>query len=237
MKGSIAQKLRKTEKLKSYSTWYHGHGRTKTISKEPVFLGRLFSSPLCQYIFHQVSTKRGRSIFYHKGLWTQSHVYAGQHTRTHTKQLNCLNTGLECNKSRLSISALRWKRSYRESKKTLNCLSKERKAYREEKNLRMFLSKRWQYKGQVFQTSPHILLWNHLLHHVLVTCESQHLGMWTSFKATVNEWISEFSMCEKLTFWWQVFLMHTASFCTAIPPNETQCFWKVGGLNSECSSC
>lgn len=88
-------------------------------------------------------------------------------TRTHTKQLNCLNTGLECNKSRLNISALRWKRSYRESKKTLNFLSKERKAYGErgKKNLRMFLSKRWQYKGQVLQTSPHIFLCNHLLHH------------------------------------------------------------------------
>lgn len=38
-----------------------------------------------------------------------------------------------CNKSRLSLDALRWKRSYRGSKKALNCLSKERKAYREMK--------------------------------------------------------------------------------------------------------
>lgn len=103
--------------------------KPKQYQKNLCFLGRLLSPPLYWYIFHQVSTKRGRSIFYHKSLWTQSHVYAGQHTCAHTKQLNCLSAELECYKSRLSISALRWKRSYSESKKTLNCLSKERKAY------------------------------------------------------------------------------------------------------------
>lgn len=163
-KSSESEKI--LEKIpQCYDTWSHGHGWSKTISKEPVFLGRLFSPPLRRYIFHRVSTKRGRSIFYHKSLWTQSHVYAGQHT----KPLNCLSTVLECNKSRLSISALRWKRSYSESKKTLNCLSKERKAYAQKKNV--FSSKRWQYKGQVFQISPHMFLCYHLVHHVPVTRE------------------------------------------------------------------
>lgn len=164
---------------------------TKTISKEPVFLGRLFSSPLRRYIFHRVSTKQGRSIFYHKGLWTQSHVYAGQHTRTHTKQLNCLNAGLECNKSRLSVSALRWKRNYRKSEKTLNCLSKERKAYGEEKTWESFYQSDDNTKDKSShildeQTSPHIFLCNHLLHHVPITCEL-HLDLWTPFKAFVSE--------------------------------------------------
>lgn len=107
------QALRNWERnLKDPELGINGHGRTKTISKKPVFLGRLFSSPLCRYIFHRVPPRRGRSIFYHKGLWTRSHVYAGQHT----KQLNCLHSGLECNKSRLGISALRLKRSYSEKK-------------------------------------------------------------------------------------------------------------------------
>lgn len=127
-----AQKLREAKKnTQSHNTRSHGHGRSESISKKPVFLGRLFSSPLRRYIFHWVSTKRGRSIFYHKGLWTKSHVYAGQHMHTHTQSssivsmLGCSVTSPGC-----SISALRWKRGYSESKKTLNCLSKERKAYR-----------------------------------------------------------------------------------------------------------
>lgn len=88
------QELRNWEKLKNSELhfWVSCDGRTKTISKEPVFLGRLFSAPLRRYIFHRVSTKRGRSIFYHKGLWTQSHMYAGQHTRTHTRISSIVST-------------------------------------------------------------------------------------------------------------------------------------------------
>ncbi len=172
-------------KTQNYNTWYHGHGRTKTISKEPVFLGRLFSSPLCRYIFHWVSTKQGRSIFYHKGLWTQSHVYAGQHT--HTQSSSIVSTlGWSITSPGSVWVPLGEKEASEKNKKTLNCLSKERKAYGEKKNLRIFLSKRWQYKGQVWQTSPHIFLCNHLLHHVPITFEL-HLGLWTIFKAIVGE--------------------------------------------------
>lgn len=59
--------------------------KPKQYQKNLCFLGCLLSPPLYSYIFHQVSTKRGRSIFYHKSLWTQSHVYAGQHTCAHTQ--------------------------------------------------------------------------------------------------------------------------------------------------------
>lgn len=207
------QELRNWEKLKtqSYNAWHHGHGRTKTKSKEPVFLGRLFSSPLRWYIFHWVSTKRGRSIFYHKGLWTQSHVYAGQHT----KQLNCLNSGLQCNKSRLSISALRLKRRYRESKKSLNCLSKERKAYGGKKT--------WECFYQRDNTKEKFCRSALTCFSVMTSCiMSRSLktygtyGLWTLFKSIVNG----SSTCENLK--------STAHSYTVLVflPKRHNVFWK-----------
>lgn len=76
--SSRAQKLRETEQL-----WAAVHSimamvEPKQYQRNLCFLGRLFSSPLRRYIFHRASTKRGRSIFYHKGLWTRSHMYTGQ---------------------------------------------------------------------------------------------------------------------------------------------------------------
>lgn len=111
-----------------------GHGQGKTISKEPVFLGCLFSPPLRQYIFHWLSTKRGRSIFYHKSLWTWSHVYSwttrtraralssqlSQLARLHTrararaKHLNCLDIRGWSVTSPSWAYALRWEKEKQE---------------------------------------------------------------------------------------------------------------------------
>lgn len=184
--GSSAEKLRKAEKLWATILSVVGHGRTKTISKEPVFLGRLFSSPL--YIFHWLSTKRGQEhILSQRPLNTVPRECWTTHARTQ-RQLNCPNSGWGRNKSELSTSALRWNRSYRESKTALDCLSKERMAYgEEEKNKsRVFSSEWWQFEGQVLQMSPLILLfYQHLLS---ITCEAKcwektNCSTWTLFQS------------------------------------------------------
>lgn len=241
---SKIQELRKWEKLKNYyNIWSHGHGWTKTISKKPVFLGFLFSSPLHQYIFHWVSTKRGRSIFYHKGLWTHSHMSAGQHTHTqaraHTTQLNCFNTGLEWNKSSLSISALRLKKKLQRKKERRPSIVSPRRGRLMGKKTVMFLSKGWLYEEHIFQIITHIFHGYRLLAIMSWTCitcntwDHERISKLVGMIGLIHVWI--FSECDKLTFWWRVFLMHTCTtFSTGISPKETPCFWLVGGLNSKC---
>ncbi|KAI9546459.1 hypothetical protein NQZ68_026680 [Dissostichus eleginoides] len=59
-------------------------------------------SPLRRYIFHRASTKRGRSIFYHKGS-----EHSPTWTLDNTKQLNCLDSGVGVTSPGSSMSALR----------------------------------------------------------------------------------------------------------------------------------
>lgn len=135
---------------------------------------------------------------------------------THTRSSSIVSTlGWSVTSPASAESALRWKRSYREIKKTLNCLSKERKAY-EERNLRMFLSKRWQYKGQGLQTSPHIFFCNYLLYHVTITyglkmLDTNCAALYQSHWELREDWVH---FDEN-----KVFLMHTDTFCSGIPTN------------------
>lgn len=64
--SSRAKKLRKT--LQATILGLMIMVKPKQYQKNLCFLGCLLSPPLYSYIFHQVSTKRGRSIFYHKSL-------------------------------------------------------------------------------------------------------------------------------------------------------------------------
>lgn len=80
--SSGAQKPRETQKLQSLVLVVMV--KAKQYQRNLCFWGCLFSPPLRQYIFHWFSTKRGRSIFYHKSLWTWSHVYSWT-TRTRAR--------------------------------------------------------------------------------------------------------------------------------------------------------
>lgn len=77
----------------------------------------------------------------------------------------------------------------------------------------MFLSKRWQYKGQVVQTSPRIFLCNHLLYHV--TAENV-CYIWVCETLLKPLWMNDFSACESRHFN-DKFLMQTATLHTIAP--------------------